>query len=136
MAGENLDGKNRYKDSTRLAILLAVTAGILFGFRAVFMKSITQTIGVFDLLSGENWATFLNSLSFMAIMVSQTGGIIALAGALRIGRVSIVGPVTMGFVLFVPVVLGLTYFGETLNLCKAIGILMISVGSIGLAKRR
>lgn len=136
MNGENTDEKNRYKESTRVAILLAVTAGVLFGFRAVFIESITQTIGVFDLLSPEDWVVFLKSLSFVAIMVSQTGGIIALVGALRTGRVSIVGPVTMGFVLFVPVLLGLTYFGESLDLFKAIGILMIGVGSIGLAKRR
>lgn len=129
--------------STALEVPLAILAGSFFGLGGVYLK---KTMGLiesalnqsFNPISWGHWNIMFSSLVFWAAAILTITGIALWVVALHEGRVTIVGPIVGGFIVFVPVICGL--FGiiieeEPFSLKKAIGILTITIGSMGLSRK-
>lgn len=121
--------------SVGIEIPLAAIAGCLFGVGAIFMKMATGPAGTFQVSSAEAWMALLTNLAFWIMVVANAGGLITWFWALSEGRVAVVGPFMSGFMVMIPVIVGLTYFGEALTLTKGIGILTITIGGMFLSRR-
>lgn len=126
-----------------LEVPLAVLAGSFFGLGGVYLK---KTMGLietvlnqsFNPISLGHWNIMFSSLVFWVAAILTITGIALWVVALHEGRVTIVGPIVGGFIVFIPVICGL--FGiiieeEPFSLKKAIGILAITIGSMGLARK-
>ncbi len=129
--------------SIGLEVPLAVLAGSFFGLGGVYLK---KTMGLIDTALNQafnpvslgHWNIILSSVVFWLAAILTLTGIGLWVVALHEGRVTIVGPIVGGFIVFLPVICGL--FGiiiekEPFSLKKAIGILTITIGSMGLARK-
>lgn len=125
-------------------VLLAVAAGSFYGLGGVFLKKTmtlieTSTSQAFNPLVWGHWNILFTSLTFWATAILFLSGIVLWVWALHKGRVTIIGPIGGGFIVLIPVICGL--FGviiqeEPMFWKKAIGIITITIGSMGLARRR
>lgn len=126
--------------SIGLEVPLASIGGALYGLFGVYLKKTMGLIegGNFNPASGAHWGTILSSSVFWIAVIVGILGLVAWVVGLHVGRVSIVGPIVGGFMVFVPVICG--FFGiiipqEEITTKKVIGILAITVGSMGLAAK-
>ncbi len=126
-----------------LEVPLAVLAGSFFGLGGVYLK---KTMGLietalnqsFNPISLGHWNIMFSSLIFWVAAILTFTGIALWVVALHEGRVTIVGPIVGGFIVFLPVIcglLGIIIEKEPFSLKKAIGILTITIGSMGLARK-
>ncbi len=122
-----------------MEVPLAAIGGALYGLFGVYLKKTMELIGEgFNPTSGAHWGTILSSGVFWLAVVVGILGLVAWIAGLHIGRVSIVGPIVGGFIVFVPVVcgfLGIIIPQEEITTKKVIGILAITAGSMGLAAK-
>lgn len=135
MTEEKNNQKNDEENSTEIAVPLAAISGVLFGIGAIFLKMATGTTGAFNVFSSGQWATLLGTASFWGMILANGGGIVAWFWALSEGRVAVVGPFMSGFMVMVPVIVGLTYFSEPVTVLKGLGILTITAGGMLLSGR-
>jgi len=111
-------------------VVSSLASGLLYGLMAFFLKVS---------LTGFSF-TGPGLLAFVSNPVAWLTGIIALAGfllmqkALHGGNVTIVVPVIGGISIVVPVLLAFAFLGEAVTALKAIGIVLIIVGTTGLGK--
>lgn len=139
----NDEKENQKVFSIGLEVPLSVLAGSFFGFGSVFLKkamsSINNGLGlIFNPLSWAHWNFMISSIVFWISLILIMTGLGFWVLALHKGKVSIVGPIVGGFVVFAAVISGM--FGividqEPFSLKKAIGILAITIGSMGLARK-
>jgi|GEM_PF-2842508 len=124
--------------SKRLAseLPLAIITGLLFGLGGVFTKTAVQGIEIFNIFSIENWIALIINPAFIGMVFTSIVGMITWFWALSKGRASIVTPVISGFMVMVPVILGLTIFSEPLSTIKLIGIILVTVGNLVLGSKR
>lgn len=129
--------------SVGISVPVAAAAGSFFGLGGVLMK---KTMTMVELSTGQifnplvwgHWSLLFSSLLFWGLVIFTVSGLVMWIWALNVGRVTIVGPIVGGFIVFVPVICGLFGFiiePEPFSLKKAIGIITITVGSMGLARR-
>ncbi len=139
-----MEKENNQRKSLALEVPLACLAGIFFGLgQGVLLKRIMDVVALetgqaFNPTLWSHWSFILSSSMFWAAIISLLIGIVLWVVALHIGRVSIVGPVVGGFIVFIPVIFGLTGIiiePEPFSVEKAIGIVTITIGSMGLARK-
>ncbi len=136
MGEEKPKEEEQEDDSIGIEIPLAAAAGVLYGIGAIFLKQATGTTGGFNIFSGGQWTTLLGSPAFLGVIIANALGLLVWFWALSEGRVAVVGPFMSGFMVLIPVIVGLAYFGESLSIMKGVGILAITVGGMALSGRQ
>ncbi len=136
MTNEEIEKDNKNTSLLTEELPLAIVTGILFGAGGVFTKTAVQGIEVFNILSIENWISLIVNPAFVGMVVTSVIGMITWFWALSKGRASVVTPVISGFMVLVPVIVGLTIFSEPPSLLKIIGISLVTIGSLILGSRR
>lgn len=128
------EGKQE-ENSIGIEIPLSAAAGVLYGIGAIFLKQVTESFEIFNILSLEQWSTLLGTPAIWGVIIAMGLGLLVWFWALSIGRVAVVGPFMSGFMVIVPVIAGLTYFEEDWTWLKGVGILAITVGGMILSGR-
>ncbi len=141
MSEDNLKEEEQEDSSIGIEIPLAAVAGLLFGIGAIFLERATQIVGTFDVFAWSQWMALLGTPATWGVIIANSIGIVVWFWALTEGRVAVVGPFMSGFMVLVPVIVGIVYFGEFLNLfeikgqLKLVGIIAITVGGMILSGR-
>ncbi len=118
-----------------LAVFIAISSGCLFAVAAALGKVATEIESAYTLLIEGQLIAVIASIPFWMMIFSAIGGSILWIWALKKGRVSIVGPVQIGFMILFSVVLGVIVFGESMTLPKVLGIITVSLGGILLSRK-
>lgn len=120
----------------RYKIPLGAISGIFFGLGAVLMKMAVSKVGYLGLFTWGEWIALIKSLPFWLMLVTNLLGLFFWFWALSRRRVSVVGPLMAGFMILIPIIVGITYFGESLSLMKIGGILILTTSSVLLMRKR
>lgn len=141
MSEEKPKEEEQEDDSIGIEIPLAGAAGVLFGIGAIFLEQATGTTGTFNIFAGGEWTTLLGTPAFWGVIIANAIGLVVWFWALSEGRVAVVGPFMSGFMVMIPVIVAIVYFGESLNplklkgQLKLIGIITITAGGMILSGR-
>lgn len=137
--GFSIMSNEEEKETSKIAVLLAALAGVGFSVGAIFINIALESVGGgtagFNIISGGQWTVLLSSLPFWIAMLGNGAGLGFWFWALTEGRVAVVGPFMSGFMMLIPAIVGLTFWGETLSLTKIVGIIGIVVGAMGLSRK-
>ncbi|HLD77771.1 MAG TPA: hypothetical protein VJB16_01955 [archaeon] len=111
------------------AAQLAIIIGIVMGFGAFFLR-----IALSSGFSPAALPALLASPLAWAGALFSVVGFLGMQKALSAGNASVVMPLLGGLSVLVPVALGLAFLGEAVGALKAAGIVLILVGTAGIAR--
>ncbi|MFV2016565.1 MAG: hypothetical protein ACC656_14135, partial [Candidatus Heimdallarchaeota archaeon] len=102
-----------------------IISGVFGGFSSIFGK-----IGIFYLFNN-----FSIHWTLIALIVTQLISFILFQKGLHSGKMVKVVSIFTSMAILLPIIMGLLFFGETLNIINIFGISIILIGSILLTKQ-
>lgn len=121
-------------------VVLASMAGMLIGVGVVYSKvatvAVTLTRGYFSIVEPGAVFTLMASYWLWFVVLLNLAGFAVLQGAFAHGRVAIISPVATLGALLVPVISGPLVFYERVGTMRAIGILVIVLGTVVLSIKK
>ncbi len=115
-------------------ILLSVTAGLLFGMNAIFMKAAASAVEqkgmAFNLSSGKTWLAILSAPYFYGVIVAGLSGFGIMQWAFTHGRAAVAVPIFTAVSLIPPVASAVVVFKEKISMVQYLGIVIIIIGAI------
>lgn len=99
-------------------------SGVFGGFSSIFAKLGIPTLLEFNF----HWAIF-------ALIITQGISFVLFQKGLKLGKMAKVVSVFTGMAILLPIVIGLLFFGESINTVNIVGIITIIFGSFLLAKK-
>ena len=108
-----------------LGIEEGIISGVFGGFSSIFGK-----IGVFYLLE-----SFTIHWALIALLFTQLISFILFQKGLHSGKMEKVVSVFTAMAILLPIAIGILFFGEILNVINILGIFIILIGSVMLAKQ-
>jgi len=108
-------------------VLLALVVGLCFGAGSILTKALT----VASAGPGQSvmtWAVLLNPL-LLAVVAANVAGLVLLQAAFQRGRAAVVVPLQLAMANAVTVLAGVAVFAEHITLLRGAGIVLIVVGT-------